>query len=437
MIDGVLYYTTPGSAFALDARTGRQLWQYAWQVKGGHGGNRGLAALGDTLYMETPDCRLIAINMKDGKAKWNTTICDVDLFYYASVAPTVVRDLVIVGVSGDDLDMPGYLQAHDIKSGELRWRWYTVPQKNGDPGSETWGDETVMRHGGGMTWQPITYDPELDLIYVTTGNVQPVMAGKTRPGSNLFTGCIVALHSSTGKMAWYFQTNPRDTHDWDATQVAVLFDDQVDGQPRKLLAKAARNGHFFVLDRTNGKALLSKEFIKTNWHLGYDEKGQPIVNPAKEPQISGALVAPDQFCGTNANTPTYSPQTGLFYVSAMRSWAVYYIYDPSNEPAGWSGVDRRGVTESMLMAIDYKTGNIKWSRPRWEGGRTNLMSTAGNLLFSGGAGGLQAHDARTGEPLWHSRIGAVSNAPVTYELDGLQYVVAGTSTSIAAFVLNR
>ena len=295
-----------------------------------------------------------------------------------------MKDHVIAGVSGDDLDIPGYVQSHDPETGEMQWRWYVVPQKKGEPGSETWPNEDAMKHGGGMTWQPITYDPELNLIYVTTGNPQPVIAHKNRAGANLYTGSIVALNPDTGKMVWYFQSSPHDTHDWDSTQTPVLIDGEINGQPRKLLAQAARNGHFFLLDRATGKALVSSEYVKTNWAMGYDAKGQPIPNPAKDPQIDGALVTPNQGGATNWPPPSFSPQTGLFYVSAGQAYSVYYIYDPSDNPQGWGGTDRGGYAESMLQAIDYKTGKVRWSH-KWEGNiRAGVLSTAGNVVFTGG-----------------------------------------------------
>lgn len=441
MINGVLYLSTQDNAYAIEARTGRELWHYVWPSKGGnHLSNRGMGALGDTVYFETPDCHLVALDMKDGKQRWNKEICDLDLFYYGSVAPVVIKNHVITGVSGDDMDNPGYLEAHDPTTGERQWRWYSVPQTMDEPGSDTWPNLEAAKHGGGMTWQPVTYDPELNLLYVTTGNPQPVMAHKNRPGDNLFTGSIVALNADTGKMVWYFQSSPHDTHDWDSNETAVLIDGVgvIDGKPRKLIAQAARNGHFFVLDRTNGKAIVSTEFVKTNWSLGYDKRGQPIPNPAKMPQIDGALVSPNQGGATNWYSPSFSPKTGLFYVNATRAFSVYYIYDPSDNPAGWGGTDRGGWSESMLQAIDYKTGKIRWTHPWESGGRTGILSTAGNVLFTGGSAGFTALDATTGDFLWASRLSsAVSNGPITYELDGLQYVVVAAGNSVAAFVLNK
>ena len=438
-INGVMYLTAPDHVWALDARTGREIWHFSWQSKGGiHIGNRGAAVLGERLFFETPDCNLVSLNIKDGTERWHKQICDLDQFYYGSVAPLIVKNHVMVGVSGDDLDVPGYVQAHDPETGEMQWRWYVVPQKKGEPGSETWPNEDAMKHGGGMTWQPFTYDAELDQMYVTTGNPQPVIAHVNRAGANLFTASIVSLNPDSGKMNWYFQSSPHDTHDWDSTQTAVLFDGQINGQTRKLVAQAARNGHFFVLDRTNGTAVVSSEYVKTNWASGYDEKGQPVPNPKKHPQIDGVLVSPNQGGAANWPPPSFSPQTGLFYVNATRAYSVFYIYDPGDNPMGWGGTDRGGWSEAMLQAIDYKTGKVKWSHD-WEGGsRAGLLSTAGNLLFSGGASSdLVALNATTGAPLWHAGLNAsVSNGAITYELDGSQYIIAGAGDSLWAFVMN-
>jgi alcohol dehydrogenase (cytochrome c) len=440
LINGVLYFTTPDHGYAVEARTGRELWHYVWPSKGGnHLSNRGFGAYGRTLFMETPDCHLAALDMRDGSLLWSKELCNLEQFYYASNAPLVVRNHVLTGVSGDDMDNPGYVESHDPITGDLQWRWYTVPQHAGDPGSETWPNEEAMRHGGGMTWQPYTYDPDLNLLYVTTGNPQPVMAYRNRPGTNLFTASVVALNPDTGAMAWAFQSSPQDTHDWDATETAVLFDATINGRPRKLLAQAARNGKFFVLDRTNGQALISTDFVQTNWSSGFDEKGQPIPKPGKMPQVAGALVSPDQGGATNWQPPSLSPETGLFYVSGAKAYSVYYLYDPSDTPAGWAGFDRGGYSEPVLQAIDYRTGKIRWTH-RWAAGtpRSGLLSTAGNLLFSAGSGGIEALNATTGDPLWHARLGAaVTNGPMTYDLEGYQHVVVAAGPTIYAFVLNK
>jgi alcohol dehydrogenase (cytochrome c) len=438
-IDGVLYFTTPAHTYAVDARTGREIWHYRYTKSrgGNYIGNRGVAVLGDSLYFLTPDCNMVALDVRSGREKWIKEICSLEMVYYGSVAPVVIKDRLILGPSGDALDQPGYLDARNPANGDVIWRWYVVPQTKDDPGIDTWPSLDMAKHGGGMTWQPVTYDPELNLIYVTTGNPQPVIAFKNREGANLFTASIVALNADTGKMVWYFQSSPHDTHDWDSTQTAVLIDGTIDGKPRKLIAQAARNGHFFVLDRTNGKAIVSAEFVKTNWASGYDAKGQPIPNPAKRPQRDGALVTPNQGGATNWYSPSFSPDTGLFYVNANRAFSVYYIYDPDDNPMGWGGTDRGGYSEQgTVTAIDYRTGKVRWRAPRY-GPNSGLLSTAGNLVFGAGSGGLQAYNATTGDSLWHSRIGGITNGPITYELDGLQYVIAGAGTRLAAFVMNE
>jgi alcohol dehydrogenase (cytochrome c) len=436
MVSGVLYFTIPDHVFAVDARSGQEIWQYNWHSKGGwHLGNRGVGIYGNWLYFETPDCNLVSLNIKDGSERWHKQVCDLDRFYTATVAPVIIRNHVIVGVSGDDLDIPGYLESRDPETGDLQWHWSSVP-KPGEPGSETWPNAEAMAHGGGMTWVPSTYDPELNLLYLGTGNPQPVIAGKGRRGDNLFTECIIALHLDTGKLAWYFQASPHDTHDWDAVETPVLFDGEVNGHPRKLLAQASRNGFFFVLDRTNGKNIVTSQFVKTNWSKGVDSSGQPIPNPAKQPQIDGALVTPNQGGAANWPPPSFSPATGLFYINATRGFSEYYIYDNSNKPEGWGGNDRGGSSESMLQALDYKTGKIRWSH-KWEGPgvRSGVLSTAGNLVFTGDASdNFVALNAETGEPVWHANLGApVSNGPMTYKLDGTQYIVVGAKDIMFAF----
>ncbi len=438
VVNGVLYFTAPDKVWAVDARTGRELWHYTWQSKGGiHLGNRGAGVYGNWLYFETPDCHLVSLGLNDGKLRWSKQVCDLNQLYYASVAPIVIKNHVIVGVSGDDLDIPGYLESRDPETGELQWRWMTVP-KPGEPGSETWPNAEAMTHGGGMTWVPCTYDPELDMIFVGTGNPQPVIAGKGRKGSNLFTESIVALQLDTGKLVWHFQPSPHDTHDWDAVQTPVLIDGEINGQPRKLVAQASRNGWFFVLDRKTGENYKSTEFVKTNWAKGVDAKGQPIPNPAKEPQVDGALISPNQGGAVNWPPPSFSPQTGLFYVNATRAFSIYYIFDEDDKPEGWGGNDQGGWGEAMLQALDYQTGKVRWSH-KWEGSsvRSGVLSTAGNLVFAGDpANNLVALNASTGQPLWHANLGSsVSNGAITYELDGVQYLVVGAGDTLFGFVM--
>jgi acido-empty-quinoprotein group A len=445
MVNGVLYFTIPDHVYALDARTGAELWHYDWVDKGGHLiGNRGVGMYRSWLYFMAPDGWFISLDAATGKERWRKKVADEKMQYFTTGAPMVVGNHVIMGVGGDAIDVPGYLESRDPETGELQWRWNSEPAK-GEPGSETWPNESAMSHGGGMTWLPGTYDPELNLLYWGTGNANPVMAGQGRPGSNLWTCSIVALNADTGKLVWYFQGSPHDTHDWDNTETPVLFDAKVDGKPRKLLAQAARNGYFFVLDRTNGAHIVSKPFVGLNWSKGIDAKGQPIPDPQREPSVDGNLLTINGGGGTNWMPPSYSPQTGLFYVNATRGYSVTYLTDTSANPEGYGGSSRNLWSQHVLEALDYKTGEVKWSHPYTTadsagGGYVGagILTTAGGLLFSGDYNkNLIAFNAANGEILWHfPMLHSMGNGPETYLLDGHQYLVAGGGDTLYAFTLN-
>jgi alcohol dehydrogenase (cytochrome c) len=434
-----IYRLPQALSVSIKATPGREIWQFNWPSKGGeHIGNRGAGIYGKSLFFETPDCNLVALNINDGKERWHKSICDLDRMYFGSVAPVVIKNHLILGTSGDDLDIPGYIESRDPETGDLQWQFSIAPQA-GDPAVKTWPTAEAAAHAGGMPWVPSTYDPELNLLYFGTGNPQPVIAGKARAGDNLYTESIVALDLDTGKLKWYFQSSPHDTHDWDAVQTPVLIDGVINGQPRKLIAQASRNGYFFVLDRATGKNIVTKEFVKINWSKGIAPNGQPIPNPEKEPQIAGALVVPNQGGAANWPPPSFSPQTGLFYINAARGFSVYYIFDDDDKPEGWGGNDKGGWAENMLEAIDYKTGEIRWSH-KWfgAGGRSGVLTTAGNLIFAADPqNNFMALNATTGQPLWHANLGAaLSNGPITYELDGKQYVVAGAGDTLFGFIMN-
>lgn len=439
-VNGVLYFTVPDHVWAIDARTGKQIWHYKWKSQGGiHIGNRGVGIYNNWLFFETPDDHLVSLEKDTGKFRWAVQIADLAQEYFSTAAPLVIGNHILVGVGGDSLDVPGFLEARDPETGAVQWHWDTEP-KPGQPGSETWPDANAMGHGGGMTWISGTYDPELNLIYWGTGNPNPVHAGQGRKGSNLWTCSIVALNPDTGKMAWYYQVSPHDTHDYDAVQTPVLFDGVVDGHERKLLAQASRNGYFFVLDRTNGKYIVAKPYIDLTWSKGTDANGMPIPNPDKEPKPDGALVSPAAGGGTNWPPPSYDPETGLFYVNADYSFSVFYLTDTSAHPEGFAGRDAGVWSQSMLQAIDYKTGLIRWSHKyRVEEGSegSGVLTTAGKLLFSGDpAGNLIAFDPATGKLLWHAGLASrVSNSPITYELDGRQYLIVAGGPMVYAFTL--
>jgi alcohol dehydrogenase (cytochrome c) len=441
MVNGVFYFSTPDHVWAVDARDGHELWHFFWHTLGGvHVGNRGVGMYGAWLFYATPDGFLVSLDARTGKERWHKKIVDFKQEYYLSVAPIVVGNHVLVGVSGDLLDVPGFLESRDPATGEVQWRWYSEPMKKGDPGSDSWPNEAAMRHGGGMTWVPGTYDPELKLYFLGTGNPNPVMSGVSRKGFNLFTCSIVALNIETGKLAWYFQASPHDTHDWDSTQTPVLVDGEIDGKPRKLVAQADRNGYFFLLDRVTGKNIVSRPFIETmNWSKGVDQNGSPIYDPAKEPTIAGTLVSPQAGGATNWFAPSFSPQTGLFYVNAFNSYSVFYLTDTDPQPEGYAAVQRQvGHMQASLRALDYKTGKIVWKHD-YPGdiGVSGVLSTAGRLVFSGdGSRHLIAFDAADGKILWHADLEAsVTNGPETYTLGGKQYLVVAAHDTLYAFAV--
>lgn len=436
-VNGILYFTMPDNVWAVDARTGSEIWHYRRLSQGDHIGQRGVAMYGDWLYFTTPDAHLVCLNAKDGSVRWITQLADPHLGYFSTMAPLVVRNHVIVGVSGDVTDIPGFLDSIDPATGKLQWRWYTEPQP-GQPGSETWPQHSdAIRHGGGMTWMTGTYDPKLNLLYWGTGNPNPVLAGQVRPGDNLFTCSIVALNPDTGKLVWYFQPSPHDVHDWDAVETPVLFNGTFDGKPREMLAQASRNGFFFVLDRTNGQHLLTAPFIDETWSSGIDSRGRPIAKPSATPRPDGALVEPASDGSTNWMSPSFDPQTGLFYVNARRVFSIFYL-TATGKPEGWAGRDRGLWANSTIRAINYRTGQITWDHETGVGeGGAGIMTTAGHLLFTAdNSGNMMALDPATGKTLWHVRLGhGVSSSPMTFELDGRQYLVVSAGDLLFAFTL--
>ena len=445
MVNGILYFTIPDHVFAVSALTGEQLWQFDFEDHGGHlVGQRGVGMYRDWLYFMTPDGWFISLNAKDGKERWRKKVADEKLQYFTTMAPVIVKNHVLVGVGGDAMDVRGYLEARDPETGDLQWRWWSEPQKKGDPGSDTWPSQASMDHGGGMTWLPGTYDPELNLLYWGTGNANPVFAGQSRKGANLYTASIVALNPDTGKLAWYFQASPHDTHDWDNVETPVLFDAMIDGKPRKLLAQGARAGWFFVLDRTNGKNLVSKPFSGTgNWAKGVDPKtGSPIPDPDKEPKVDGSMIDMPAMGATNWPPPSYDPQTELFYLNGTEGYGMAYLYDTSENPEGYGGGGGGGFDmRSALFALDVRTGNLRWKHEH-SGGRGGagisggILTTAGHLLFTGDSGNLVAFDPGTGRILWHQQlVNSPTNGPSTWMLNGKQYIIVGAGDSLYALTL--
>jgi acido-empty-quinoprotein group A len=437
-VNGVLYFTAPDNVWAIDARNGRQIWHFFRQSTGDHIGNRGVGMSEGWLYFETPDCHLISLDARDGKVRWDVELADPKLGYFATMAPLVIRNHVIVGVSGDVTDVPGFLASIDPETGKLQWKWNTEP-KPGEPGSETWPRGTdAIAHGGGMTWMTGTYDPELNQLYWGTGNPNPVLNGDIRKGDNLYTCSIVSLNPDTGKLNWHFQPSPHDTHDWDAVQTPVIFDDEYKGVHRKLLAQASRNGYFFLLDRSTGEHIVTSPYIETDWAKGIDSRGEPIPNPQKEPKPNGVLVSPGSDGATNWMAPSFDPAAKLFFFSGRRLWSIFYM-TAEGKPEGWAGRDRNLWANSFLEALDYNTGAVKWRHEIGTGeGVAGLLTTAGNLLFTAdNSNNLLALDPATGKTLWHVNLGArMETGPTTYELDGKQYLLTPAGNVMFAWVLS-
>jgi acido-empty-quinoprotein group A len=436
-VNGVLYFSVPDNVWAVDARFGRQIWHYERKSEGDHIGHRGLAMYKNWLYFTTPDAHLVCLDAKDGSVRWIVELADEKLAYFSTMAPLVIRDHVIVGVSGDMTDIRGFLESIDPETGAIQWRWYTEPDP-GQPGSETWPkDSDAILHGGGMTWMTGTYDPELNLLYWGTGNPNPVLVGDGRLGDNLYTCSIVALNPDTGKLAWYFQPSPHDVHDWDAVETPVLFDAEFKGKRRKLLAQASRNGFFFVLDRINGEHLVTSEFIEQTWAKGVDSRGRPIAKPEAAPSPDGALVEPGSDGSTNWMAPSFDPQTGLFYVNCRRLFSVFYN-TVTGKAEGWGGRDRNLWANSTLRALDYRTGKVVWNHELGDGESiSGILTTAGHLLFSAdNSGNLLALDPATGKTLWHLNAGGHMQAsPMTYTLDGRQYLILAVQDILYVFAL--
>lgn len=440
-VDGIVYLTSPEHVWAVDAKTGDLVWSFSRPSEGDHLAQRGIGYYKDRVYFGTPDAHLICLDAHDGKKIWDVQVADVKFGYYLSVAPLIIEGKVIVGTSGDEADIPHFIAAYDWETGRMLWKQSVLPDWN-TPEGKTWPSSEALRHGGGAPWITGTYDAALHLMYWGTGNPDPVIAGQGRAGDNLYTCSILALNPDTGKIVWSFQPSPHDTHDWDAVETPVLFDASFAGRPRKLLAQASRNGYFFVLDRQTGEHLLTTPFVKTDWASGIDAQGRPVADPDKQPSLDGRLLRSAANGGTNWMPPSFDPQTGLFYVSAREGYSFWYLALDKDKVAA----DHQGggsvtlTTTSALEAIDYQTGKLRWQRPSGDGMSTQgILTTAGHLLFTGDtSGNLLALDVADGRALWHTRLGGnLSNAPMTYEVDGRQYVLMAVNDVLYAWSIEN
>jgi alcohol dehydrogenase (cytochrome c) len=446
VVDGVMYITSPNRAAALDARTGREIWTWErpipkdYQSIGFGQVSRGPAILDDKLYIATLDCYLIALDLKSGQQRWEAKVEDYKPGYSMTLAPLAIKGKVIVGVSGGEAGIRGFIDAYDAKTGARAWRFFTIPAP-GEPGNDTWSGDS-WKTGSGSTWVTGAYDAELNLVYWGIGNPGPDWNGDKRKGDNLYTCSFVALDGDTGQMKWHFQFTPHDTHDWDSAHVPMLVDAPVRGKLRKLIVNPNRNAFYYALDRTTGEFIAGQAYAKQTWAKGLDDKGRPVVIPGMDPNEDGKLVWPALNGATIWYSPSYSPKTNLVYVATREAGATYFKREADFKPGTFfAGGGERRIPESeqwgAIRALEPTTGKQAWEykllSPPW----TGVMSTAGGLVFSGSnEGNIFALDARTGKPLWNFHSGGqVSGNPISFTIDGQQHVAIAANKVLYVFGL--
>ena len=463
VVDGIMYITqSPNDIVAVDAKSGRAFWVYHYAPSPAARPccgivNRGLAMLGDTLFMATVDAHLVAVDSKDGHARWNVKLAEAAAGYAATMAPLVVKDKVIVGVAGGEFGVRGFIAAFEAQTGKQAWHTDTIPDPD-QPGHESWRGAD-WEHGGGAVWMTGSYDPELNLTYWGTGNPGPDFNAEQRQGDNLYSDSVLALDPDTGKMKWYFQFTPHDPYDYDSVQVPVLANANWNGSPRKLMLWGNRNGFFYVLDRGTGKFLNGKPFVKVNWASGLDANGRPITTP----QPAGVPTYPGIQGGTNWYSPSYSPSTGLFYLSTWEDYGTIFSGVPADykegtrftggantspvpgaeNPTGARNGPINTYTEAMarggVVALDPATGEKKWHFDMHDVNTGGILTTATDLLFVGGREGyFQALDARTGVLLWKQNLGGeIIAGPISFQVDGKQYITIASGNSLFAYALRE
>ena len=455
VVDGVLYTVqAPNDVYALDATTGRIFWTMPYTPKPSRTCcgrvNRGLAMLGDVLYMGTVDAHLVAIDAKSGQRLWDVEVADPAALFSITMPPTIIKDKVIIGTAGGDLGLRAFVAAYDAKTGKQLWKFYTIPAP-GEPGSESWSDDS-WKTGGAAVWNAGAYDPQANLVYFGTGNPAPDWDGRTRLGDNLYSDSVIALDADTGNLKWHYQFTPHDELDYDSTQVPVLVDMDWDGKPRKVMLWANRNGVMYALDRLTGEFLNGKPYVEVNWMNGFDAKGRPQRTPGIVPTPQGTLVRPHVHGATNWAPPAYSPQNKLFYVAHWEHSGITAIEGKFPQAVG---INTRQTTmgdvtlepffnnqdeaRGMIAAYDPRTLQRKWEYSlgniTWGG----VLSTAGNLVFGGGKDGyFVALDASNGKQLWKAALGGqVNNGAMTYAVNGKQYVAVAAGTALFVFALGE
>jgi len=446
--DGVMYVTAANTVTALDARTGRELWKHVRPVSSGllddaamHK-NRGVGLWKNRVYMETDNAHLLCLDARSGRMLWDVTYADSTKGYGSTSAPLVVKDDVIVGTSGGDSGVRGFLAAYDAATGEMRWKLWTIPAP-GEFGSSSWPGDAYL-HGGGTTWMPGAYDPESNTLYWVTSNPGPDFVGDTRPGDDLYTDCVLALNVDTGALKWYFQFTPHDLYDYDANETPVLIDTEEHGEHRKLLVQANRNGFLYILDRTNGKFLKATRFLnEVTWAKGIDASGRPILS-GNIPTPHGTRICPGIDGATNWYSPSYSPQTAMFYFLASENCSVFFSKQSKfseGETYYLTGTKqiRTEERQKFLLAYSIPDGVLAWRYPQVGKGNSwgGTLATAGGVVFFGDdSGSFAAVEARTGRSLWDFNTGqTIYASPMNYEVDGEEYIAIAAGSDVLAFSL--
>ena len=446
VIDGVMYVTEPPDVVhALDAATGETFWSFDYglsdRVQTVYGRlNRGVAVSAGRVYVGTLDAHLVALDARTGQVVWDVEVADHQAGYSITGAPLAVGDLVVIGTAGGMNGIRGRLDAYDAGTGDHRWRFYTIPGP-GEPGHDSWSGDS-WQTGGAATWNVGSYDPELDLLYWGTGNPAPPFDGEVREGDNLYANSVVALEAGTGELRWYFQFTPHDLNDWDSTQIPVLVDGEWEGESRKLMYWANRNGFFYVLDRRTGEFLLGTPFAKQTWAEGLDESGRPIRAPGAEPSAGGVVMYPGFLGATNWWSPSYSAVTGLLYVPVWR-YPNLFIRRPEGDRqegdpfyGGYAGTIPGTKPTAAVQALDPSTGKTTWEFPLPGESMGGIVSTASNLLFFGHGDRFYAADAASGEELFRFRTGGRTvAAPVVYSVGGEQRISVAAGRAIFTFGL--
>ena len=447
--DNVLYVTGPlNVAWAIDARTGRQIWRYRRELPENLTAccglvNRGFAMLGDKLFMTTLDAHLLALDMRTGAVVWDATLEKYSNGYAATIAPIVAKDKVIVGVAGGEFGIRGFIDAYEASTGKRAWRFYTIPGP-GEPGHDTWAGDS-WKTGGASVWVTGAYDPEQNLVFYGIGNPGPDYHSESRLGDNLYSDSLVALDVDSGKLRWHYQFTPHDVHDWDATEVPILADLPIGGQTRKVVMFANRNGFYYTLDRTTGKVIVGKPFVKTTWATEIGPDGRPVALPGHKPDEKGEVTCPDITGGTNFWPGSYDPSTRTFFVNAREACMTFYAWKPEYKQGerftGGAGQRVRSADMPVygaLRAIDPATGERKWEFKYLNLSTAGLLTTASGLIFSSdGDGNLLALDSRGGKLLWRYQMGATMHgtSPITYMVDGRQHVLVPAGTTLTAWAL--